>query len=83
MKWTDSPMSYRSALTRARKMDPFELLEVSRDSSAQEIRRAYLSMVKTYHPDRSHPFMRVNNEEMLKIINDAYQHLLRLTRDAQ
>lgn len=43
------------------------------DCSSADARQAYLRLVKAYHPDRTDPFMARFNEEMIKIINLAYE----------
>jgi molecular chaperone DnaJ len=56
----------------AEKRDYYEVLGVSRTASAQEIKRAYRTMARTYHPD-------VNKdpgaEDTFKEINEAYEVL--------
>lgn len=57
--------------------DPYEVLGVSKDASADEIKRAYRKLAKQYHPDNY-----VNNpladlaEEKFKEINEAYEALI-------
>jgi molecular chaperone DnaJ len=54
------------------KRDYYEVLGVGRNASADEIKRAYRTLARTYHPD-------VNNddgaEESFKEINEAYEVL--------
>lgn len=50
--------------------DPYEILQVSRDASEQEITQAYRKLAKKYHPD-----LNPNNKEAsekMKEINAAY-----------
>ena len=56
-------------------LSPHELLGVSEQASQQDIKAAYLRLVKAYHPDHSDPFMTCHNQEMLKLINAAYDKL--------
>ncbi len=53
--------------------DYYELLGVSRDASAEEIRRAYLKLAHKYHPDKTGGDKAA--EEKLKEINQAYDTL--------
>lgn len=56
--------------------DPYEVLGVSKDASAEEIKKAYRTLAKKYHPDNY-----VNNPlsdlaaEKFKEINEAYEQL--------
>jgi len=57
-------------------MDPYRVLGVSQNAAQEEIRAAYLSLVKKYHPDRyeNHPMKDLAGER-LKEINQAYELL--------
>ncbi len=57
-------------------MNPYEVLGVREGASKEEIRKAYLELVKKYHPDkyRNNPLAELA-EEKLKEINEAYQAL--------
>ena len=50
-------------------MDPYEVLQVSRNASADEIRQAYRALVKKYHPDINHS---PEAAEKTSQINEAY-----------
>lgn len=58
--------------------NPYEVLEIREGASEEEIKLAYKSLVKKYHPDRY-----VNNpladlaEEKLKEVNEAYDYLMK------
>lgn len=58
--------------------DPYEVLGVSRNASADEIRKAYRELVKQYHPDRykGHPLESLAAEKMAEI-NAAYEAVQR------
>lgn len=50
----------------------YEILGVSKDASAEEIKKAYLKLARKYHPDTS---KEKNAEEMMAKINEAYDVL--------
>lgn len=58
---------------RTEPMDPYEVLGVSRDATAKEVKKAYRELAMKYHPDR-HPD-RADAEERFKQISRAYQIL--------
>ncbi|MCM1053073.1 MAG: DnaJ domain-containing protein [Ruminococcus sp.] len=49
----------------------YELLEISKDVSQEEIKKAYRRLAKKYHPDLNVE----DTTEMMKAINDAYETL--------
>lgn len=51
-------------------MDPYQILGVTRDYSKDDIRAAYLRLVREYHPDRNGGSK--VHEERLKRVNVAY-----------
>ena len=72
----------RSAAGRQQENSPewFEVLKVSRDASIEEIRAAYKSLIRQYHPDRVEPLgeeLKILAEEKSKEINAAYEAGLR------
>lgn len=56
--------------------DPYEVLEIKRGASKEEIKSAYIKLVKKYHPDqyRDNPLGELA-EEKLKEVNEAYDYL--------
>ena len=56
--------------------NPYKVLGVNEGATNEEIRAAYLSLVKKYHPDKStDPDMKQLANEKLKEINEAYDQL--------
>ncbi len=58
--------------------DLYEILGVSRDASADEIKKAYRKMAHKYHPDKGG-----GDEEKFKEVNEAYQVLSDTQKKAQ
>jgi len=52
--------------------DYYKILGVSKDASKQEIKKAFKSLAKKYHPDLN---KEAGSEEKFKEINEAYQVL--------
>ena len=76
MKWNNRSCLSADELTRLRNLKPHELLSVPIDASTAVIKSAYRRLVKVYHPDKSDPFMRKHNEQVVKLINEAYKTLI-------
>jgi hypothetical protein len=57
--------------------EAYQLLEVQRGASAEEVRTAYRELAKVWHPDRfsSDPRLQARAAERMKAINRAYDHL--------
>ena len=57
--------------------DPYKVLGVSRDATAEEINKAYRQLSRKYHPDAN-----INNpnkdkaEEMFKLVQEAYEQIM-------
>ncbi len=77
MKWTEYKNRTPDELARLASLSRHELLGVPADASLPEIKRAYRRMARIYHPDSSHPFMRSYHEQVMKLLNEAYEQLLR------
>lgn len=59
----------------------YEILGVTKKSSSEDVKRAYRSLARKYHPDRN-PGNKVA-EEKFKDINEAYEVLSDVTKRAQ
>ena len=57
--------------------DPYKVLGVDRNASDDDIKKAYRTLSKKYHPDAN-----INNpnkekaEEMFKLVQEAYQQII-------
>ena len=57
-------------------MNPYQVLGVSPSASQEEIREAYMKLVKKYHPDRYQDSnLKKQAEDKMKQINAAYDML--------
>ncbi len=54
-------------------IDYYEVLEISRNADASEIKKAYRKLALKYHPDRNQGDKEA--EEKFKLVNEAYQAL--------
>ena len=64
------PLNWRNKMTQ---MCYYEVLEVSKDCSSAELKKAYRKLALKYHPDRNPDDKEA--EEKFKIVNEAYQVL--------
>ena len=63
-------------LKQSKTKDYYKVLELSRDASDKEIKKAYRRMTKVYHPDKvSSPEARPAAEKKMAAINEAYEVL--------
>ncbi|PWZ10207.1 Chaperone protein DnaJ [Zea mays] len=53
-----------------------KILNIPKDTSPQELRAAYKSLVKKWHPDKHPPSSRPEAEARFKAISEAYEALL-------
>jgi curved DNA-binding protein CbpA len=68
--WKPTPEEKRQGMWRK---DPYEILGVSRDASAEEVRRAYRGQTRKHHPDVNPDDPQA--EERFKELNQAYEVL--------
>ncbi|MBR4079592.1 MAG: DnaJ domain-containing protein [Christensenellaceae bacterium] len=63
-------------------MDPYRELGVSRDASDEEIKKAYRTLVKKYHPDKyADNDLKDLASEKLKKVNAAYDEIQRIRQN--
>ncbi len=80
MHWrpiTGSNSTRPSMLDAYKNKTPYELLNVNEDTPTGEIREAYRKLMKVYHPDKSHAFLKETNEEIAKLLNLAFERIMR------
>jgi DnaJ-class molecular chaperone len=75
IKWQDKTFSFQGELKRLQGISPFALLGVSEQATESEVKAAYRRKVMAYHPDRADPFMRAHGEEVVKLLNTAYEKI--------
>jgi DnaJ-class molecular chaperone len=75
MKWRDLNKQQEIGIDALRGKPAHIVLGVEIDATPAIVRKAYLKLAKAYHPDRSDPFMRSYNQEVLKIVTLAYAQL--------
>ena len=75
MKWNDLKQGHTDRVADMANLSAHELLGVDAQASKDDIKAAYLRLVKAYHPDRSDPFMARHNLEITKLVNAAYKKL--------
>jgi DnaJ-class molecular chaperone len=68
--WKPTPEEKRQGMWRK---DPYEILGVSRDASADEVRRAYRGLTRKHHPDTNPDDPQA--EERFKELTEAYEVL--------
>lgn len=58
--------------------DPYEILDLKKGASKDEIKRAYKKLAKQYHPDQydNNPLKDLA-EERMREVNEAYDHLMK------
>lgn len=78
INWTNIENKYKSNLETLQKMNPYELLEVGVNVNLTDLKKAYRKKMKLYHPDKADEFMKKYNQEVTKLINNAYQELVKL-----
>ncbi len=62
--------------------DYYQLLEIGRDATLQEIKRAYRRLAKRYHPDKN-PTRPTFSEKMFREVSDAYRTLTDTARKSE
>ena len=81
MRWLNFENRYRSHLEKLKSLSPYDLIGVDPNASKAELRGAYLSKIKIYHPDRAGKFMKQYCEEVTKLLNSAYEDLEKKQHD--
>jgi DnaJ-class molecular chaperone len=79
MRWR-SISRETSALEQLRRVPAHELLDVPLTASEGEIKAAYRRKARAYHPDFVDPFLKRHGEEVMKLLNRAYELMLERAR---
>ncbi|MGV8122492.1 MAG: DnaJ domain-containing protein [Candidatus Xenobiia bacterium LiM19] len=77
MKWKNIKTSRQKYRMDSQDLNPYEVLGIEAHASSEEIHLAYRRLIKVYHPDIADKFMRKSSEETLKLINSAYEEVLK------
>jgi DnaJ-class molecular chaperone len=77
MRWWDRQIATPQEHAR---LSDHELLGVAATASEAEIKAAYRKKARVYHPDFVDPFLRRHGEEVMKLLNRAYDHMLSRAR---
>jgi len=77
MRWKNISTITQKYRMDLQERDPYEVLRVEPHASIREIHLAYRQLIKVYHPDIADVFMRKSSEEMLKLINSAYEEVMK------
>ena len=75
MRWR-AVNRHRNALDELARLSPHELLGLSPTASEAEIKAAYRRKARLYHPDFVDPFLKRHGEEVMKLLNRAYDLML-------
>ena len=72
--WNDNTVSIKDVVSIMQIPDYYQILEVERDATAREIKRAYRKLAKRYHPDKN-PERTTFAEKMFREVCNAYDTL--------
>ena len=81
MKWRDVPRTYSDKLAELRNQlvrDPYGVLGLTEAATDEEVKRAYRKRASTYHPDKQGEFLRAHAQEVIKVVNAAYERICKL-----
>ena len=72
--WNDSTVSIKDVVSIMQIPDYYQILEIERDATAREIKRAYRKLAIRYHPDKN-PERTTFAEKMFREVCNAYNTL--------
>ena len=72
--WNDNTVSIKDVVSIMQIPDYYQILEIERDATAREIKRAYRKLAKRYHPDKN-PERTAFAEKMFREVCNAYDTL--------
>lgn len=76
MKWKNLNQ-YNSEIDELKKKTPYEILDIPEGSDEETIKKAYKKKVSENHPDRKSDFFKSSSDEKMKLINNAYEELMK------
>ena len=80
MKWKNIDNTYKDRVAALRSLlgsDPYAVLGTTNAATDAEVRLAYRKKVRAYHPDRQDEFVKLHSQEVIKIVNSAYEAIRR------
>ena len=75
---TNDDKSHQTSEETARERTYLQVLELDWRASTDEIRKAYKELSMVWHPDRHPDWMKDKASQKMKLINEAYEYLIRL-----
>ena len=80
MKWKNIDNTYKDRIASLQSLlgsDPYAVLGTTSVATNDEVRIAYRKKVRAYHPDRQGEFVKLHSQEVIKIVNSAYEAICR------
>jgi len=77
MNWKNIGITQKIYRIDMKAKSPYEILRIAPSASVEEVHKAYRQLIKVYHPDVADRFLKKNNEEITRLINSAYEEVLK------
>ena len=75
MKWHNISRGYQSKMEQMRGQDAYERLGVPRDTDLNTAKKAYIRLMKLYHPDKNDRFLEGLATEYAQLLNAAFEQV--------